>query len=244
MFDLTAGTIDRPFLDEHASATVLSVAAHVAIIGSVGWILMFSVSDKLPEVPTMMAFVATTPPPPPPPPPPPVPQGVKAARTSKPAPTTGPTFTAPSEIPVGIEPENGLDLGDEGGVEGGVEGGIPGGVVGGLLDNRINEAPPPPPPPPAKPRRVGGDIQAPALISRVEPDYPPVAVSGKISGTVILEATVDETGAVTDVSVLRSLPVLDKAAAKAVKQWRYQPLVLNGTPVPFILVVTVTFSLR
>ena len=58
MFDLTAGTIDRPFRDQHASATVLSVAAHVAIVGSVAWVLLFSVSDKLPEVPTMMAFVA------------------------------------------------------------------------------------------------------------------------------------------------------------------------------------------
>jgi protein TonB len=107
----------------------------------------------------------------------------------------------------------------------------------------INEAPPPPPPA-AKPRRVGGDIQAPALVKRVEPNYPGVAVAGKVSGTVILEATVNETGAVTEVNVLRSIILLDQAAIKAVKQWRYQPLVLNGTPVPFILVVTLTFSLR
>jgi protein TonB len=104
--------------------------------------------------------------------------------------------------------------------------------------------PPPPPPPPAKPRRVGGDLQAPALIHRVEPDYPGVAVSAKVSGTVILEATVNEAGAVTDVKVLRSILLLDQAAIKAVKQWRYQPLVLNGQRVPFILVVTLTFSLR
>ena len=112
----------------------------------------------------------------------------------------------PSEIPVGIQPESGIDLGDEGGVVGGVEGGIPGGVLGGILGGMVNEAPPPPPPPPpAKPRRVGGDMQAPALISRVEPDYPAVAVAGKVSGTVILEATVNEAGAVTDVRVLRSI---------------------------------------
>jgi protein TonB len=149
----------------------------------------------------------------------------------------------PTEVPDGIQPESGLDLRDEGGVVGGVEGGIPGGVLGGLLGAMINEAPPPPPPP-AKPRRVGGELQAPALIHRVEPNYPGVAVAGKVSGTVILEATVDEAGAVTDVTVLRSVLLLDQAAVKAVRQWRYQPLVLNGTPVPFILVVTVTFSLR
>jgi protein TonB len=246
MFGLTAGTIERPFRDQHASATVLSVVTHVAVVGSVAWVLLFSINDKLPEVPSMMAFVAMAPAPsPPPPPPPPAAKTAKPVEASKPIPSTGPTFTVPSEVPVGIQPESGIDLSDEGGVVGGVEGGIPGGVLGGILGGMINEAPPPPPPPPpAKPRRVGGDIQAPALISRVEPDYPAVAVSGKISGTVILEATVDAAGVVTDVSVLRSLPVLDKAAVKAVRQWRYQPLVLNGIAEPFILVVTVTFTLR
>jgi periplasmic protein TonB len=246
MFDLTAGTIERPFRDKHTSATVLSVATHVAVLGSVAWVVLFSATDKLPQVPSMMAFVAAAPAPsPPPPPPPPAAKAVKAAQTPKPAPTTGPTFTVPSEIPVGIQPESGIDLGDEGGVVGGVEGGIPGGVLGGILGGMINEAPPPPPPPPpAKPRRVGGDIQAPALVHRVEPEYPGAAVAGKISGTVILEATVNEAGAVTDVTVLRSILLLDQAAVKAVKQWRYQPLILNGQPAPFILVVTLTFTLR
>jgi protein TonB len=244
MFDLTAGTIERPFRDKHAAATVLSVATHAAALGSIAWALLFSVSDKLPEVPTMMAFVAAAPaPPPPPPPPPPAAKAVKAVQASQPAPTTGPTFTVPSEVPVGIHPESGIDLSDEGGVVGGVEGGIPGGVLGGILGRMVEEAPPPPPPPP-KPRRVGGDIQAPALIHRVEPVYPGVAIASKVTGTVILEATVNESGVVTDVNVLRSIILLDQAAIKAVKQWRYQPLVLNGEPVPFILVVTVTFSLR
>src|SRR5688500_5242872 len=202
MFDLTAGTIDRPFRDTHATATVLSVATHAAILGGIGWVLLFSISDKLPEVPTMMAFVAAAPAPapPPPPPPPPAAKAVKAVQASKPAPTTGPTFTVPSEVPVGIHPESGIDLSDEGGVVGGVEGGIPGGVLGGILGGMIDEPPPLPTPPP-KPRRVGGEIQAPALIHRVEPDYPGVAVAGKISGTVILEATVNESGVVTDVNV-------------------------------------------
>jgi len=247
VFDLTAGTIERPFLDKHASATVFSIATHAVIVGSVAWFVLFSVADQLPEVPQMMAFVAAAPAPtPPPPPPPPAPKGVKAAQPSKPAPTHGPTFTVPAEIPVGIQPESGIDLGDEGGVVGGVEGGIPGGVLGGILGGMVDEAPPPPPPPPppAKPRRIGGELQAPALIKRVEPDYPGVAVAGKVSGMVILEATVNESGVVTDVNVLRSIRLLDQAAIKAVKQWRYQPLILNGTPVPFILVVTLTFTLR
>lgn len=244
MFDLTAGTIERPFLDKHASATVLSVATHAAVIGSVAWVVLFSTPDTLPQVPSMMAFVAAAPAPSPPPPPPPAaPKGAKAAQPSKPLPTTGPTFTVPTEVPVGIQPESGIDLGDEGGVVGGVEGGIPGGVLGGLLGGMVNEAPPPPPPP-VKPKHVGGELQAPALIHRVEPEYPAMAVGAKVSGTVILEATVNEAGMVTDVTVLRSILMLDQAAIKAVKQWRYAPLMLNGQPVPFILVVTLTFTLR
>jgi protein TonB len=246
MFDLTAGTIDRPFRDKHGSATAVSLAAHVAVVATVVWGVMFSVSETMPEVPAMMAFVAEAPAPPPPPPPPPPPASVARAAQAKPVPTNGPTFVAPAAIPVGIQPESGIDLFDgEGGVVGGVEGGIPGGVLGGVLGGMVAEVlPPPPPPPPKAPTRIGGDIKPPALIHRVEPEYPPVAVSGKIQGLVILEAEVNEAGVVTDVRVLRPMLLLDEAAIKAVKQWRYQPLVLNGTPVPFILTVTLNFSLR
>ncbi len=244
MFDLTADTLERPFRDKHVSATLFSIATHAAVLGSIAWVVLFSVNDTLPHVPAMMAFVAEAPvPSPPPPPPPPASRGTRAAQPAKPVSTTGPTFTVPAEIPVGIQPETGIiDLGGEGGVVGGVEGGIPGGVLGGFLGGIVAEVLPPPPPP--KPRRIGGDIQAPALLHRVEPNYPRVAISGKVSGTVILEATVNEAGAVTEVQVLRSILLLDQAAVRAVKQWRYQPLVLNGQPVPFILVVTLTFSLR
>ena len=57
----------------------------------------------------------------------------------------------------------------------------------------------------------------------------------------ILEAQVGEDGSVKGVSVLRSIPLLDNAAMDAVKQWRYSPLVLNGTATPFVLTVTLTF---
>ena len=209
--------------------------------------MMFVVEDRLPEVRTVMAFVAELPAAPPvPPPPPAAPRVVRAAQPTKPAPTPGPTFIAPTEIPDGIQPKPGIDLGDEGGVVGGVEGGIPGRRSRRNTrrhGHRCHAAT-------AAARSVETQtrrwriLQAPALIHRVEPDYPGVAVSGKVSGTVILEATVNQRGEVTDVSVLRSIPLLDKAAIKAVKQWRYQPLVLNGLPEPFILTVTVTFSLR
>jgi protein TonB len=91
--------------------------------------------------------------------------------------------------------------------------------------------------------RVGGELKAPALIERVEPDYPLLAVRAQVQGVVILEAVVDRQGRVEDVRVLRSIPLLDQAAIAAVRQWRYSPLFLNGKPERFVLTVTVSFSL-
>lgn len=122
-----------------------------------------------------------------------------------------------------------------------------GGIVGGLVPTGALPPPPTPPPPPPVDRgpvRVGGAITAPALVSRVEPEYPPLAVRAQVQGVVILEAIVDRQGRVEDVQILRSIPLLDAAAVTAVKQWRYSPLLLNGQPERFVLTVTVSFSLN
>ncbi len=61
---------------------------------------------------------------------------------------------------------------------GGVEGGVPEGVLGGIVGGLPNDVPPPPPPPaPRGPVRIGGQIEMPALVHRVEPVYPQMAVS-------------------------------------------------------------------
>lgn len=100
-----------------------------------------------------------------------------------------------------------------------------GGIVGGLISERPPPPLPPPPTPPAAvardPVRIGGELKAPALIERVEPEYPPFAVRAQVQGVVILEAIVDGHGRVEDVRVLRSIPLLDKAAVAAVRRWRY-----------------------
>ena len=64
-----------------------------------------------------------------------------------------------------------------------------------------------------------------------------------MEGVVILEATVGRDGRVEDVEVLRSVPLLDGAAIEAVRQWVYDPLLLNGQAERFILTVTVSFGL-
>jgi periplasmic protein TonB len=242
MFDLITGKA-RHIPSKPGVPLLISLSAQLALVGAVVVPVLFFVG-ALPEVPTVMAFVAEAPTPPPPPPP-------AAAKTptppARPVATTG---AAPIEAPPAIRPEPVIDPGALG-IPGGVEGGIPGGVVGGVVGGLPGDIPPPPPPPPPTPPpprtpiRVGGQIQAPALAKRVEPVYPDIAVSARIRGVVILEANVDKDGRVVDVRVLRSANLLlDAAAITAVRQWQYRPLILNGVPEPFVLTVVLTFDLR
>jgi protein TonB len=105
---------------------------------------------------------------------------------------------------------------------------------------------PPPPPPPAQPRipRVGQGIREPKKIVHVAPEYPEIARRAGVQGTVVLEAILDATGRVESVRVLRSQALLDEAAIRAVRQWRYSPTELNGVPVPVLMTITVNFNLN
>jgi protein TonB len=123
----------------------------------------------------------------------------------------------------------------EGGVAGGVPGGVIGGIVGGLPDA--------PPPPAQKAIRVGGQIQRPKKLKDVSPVYPDIAKQARVQGVVILECTISPQGKVTDVKVLRGIPLLNESAIAAVRQWVYTPTLLNGVPVPVIMTVTVNFKL-
>ena len=92
---------------------------------------------------------------------------------------------------------------------------------------------------------IGGDVRAPVLIARAEPEYPEAARRIHLEGLVILEAIISADGAVGDIRVVHSAnPLLDAAAEKAVRQWRYRPATLNGRAVSVYLTVTVTFGLR
>ena len=215
----------------------LSIIAHVVLFAAV-IIIPLMATDVLPTPPSMMAFVGAPPTPPPPPPPPPA----SAAPPPKtPTPVANPN-AAPVEAPKEIIPET-PSVGVSEGVPGGVEGGVPGGVMGGVVGG-LPEAPPPPPPPPQAPVRVGGAIKQPTKLKNVPPVYPPIAQSARVSGVVIIEATIGADGKVKDAKVLRSIPLLDQAALDAVKQWVFTPTLLNNVPVPVIMTVTVNFTLQ
>jgi TonB family protein len=90
---------------------------------------------------------------------------------------------------------------------------------------------------------AGGAIKPPTRLVNVAPEYPQEAQDAKIQGVVILDATIAEDGSVSDVEVLKSIPQLDLAAIAAVKQWRFEPTLLNGVAVPVKITTTVNFSL-
>jgi TonB family protein len=92
------------------------------------------------------------------------------------------------------------------------------------------------------PIRVGGSVETPRKIRDVAPVVPAAARDAGVFGTVILEITIDPEGAVRNARVLRSIPLLDAAAIEAVREWRYEPTVLNDKPVSVMLVVPLTFQ--
>lgn len=158
--------------------------------------------------------------------------------------------TAPTDVrmPVSLQPERDTPADPPGPVSqdapidaviGPVGSGVPAGFGSGF-------AVPPPPPvaqPPA-PVRPGGSIREPKKILDVAPVYPSIAAGARIEGIVILEAVINERGGVERMKVLRSVALLDGAAIEAVKQWRYTPTLLNGTPVPVLLTITIKFTLH
>ena len=237
MFELISGE-HRQVPHRDIGPMLVSSAVHLLALGAIIAIPLLYIGADYPQVPDMLAFVVATPAPPPPAPPPPA-GGAKSA-AAKPVPTSG-RDAAPVETPTDIGPEAQIDSGIESEVPGGVEGGVPGGIIGGLPP----DIPPPPPPQVERgPIRTGGELKAPALVRRVAPVYPDLAVRAQVQGVVILEAVVGRDGRVEDVKVLRSIPLLDAAAVDAVRQWQYSPLLLNGKPERFIVTVTLSFNVK
>ncbi|HMD44149.1 MAG TPA: TonB family protein [Candidatus Acidoferrum sp.] len=96
---------------------------------------------------------------------------------------------------------------------------------------------------PAVPLPVGGEVKPAELRKSVPPIYPPTAKSQRVAGDVKLDALIDADGNVTATRVLSGPVLLHQAAAAAVKQWKYQPAVLDGKPTAMHLTVTVQFRL-
>jgi len=97
---------------------------------------------------------------------------------------------------------------------------------------------------PAAPLAVGGDVKAARLVKSVPPVYPVVARTQRIAGNVSIDAVVETDGNVSTMKVLSGPAILHRAALDAVKQWHYEPAMLNGKPTASHLTVTVQFRLQ
>jgi periplasmic protein TonB len=159
----------------------------------------------------------------------------------------------PAGVPGGIDGgvAGGVVGGQVGGVVGGVIGGEKGGVLGGQVGGKVggtgtgaegngsgDRAQP------AGPLRVGGDVKAPVIVSKYEPKYTEPARQARVTGIVIVEATINKQGEVENVNVIKGLPMgLSDQAVDAVKRWRFRPGTLNGEPVDVIFNLTVNFKM-
>ena len=227
----------------------ISLLVHLLAIGALVVFPLLLAEANLPEIQVTNVLIITPPLPTPPPPPPPplgrrrgsgVAKAAKEKEDIKPPVFFG-RLVAPIEVPVTIDEDEGSDFGVEGGVpwgvlggvEGGVEGGVVGGVLGGVLDGAL---------PSEQPFFVSGR-KVPRLIKQVKPEYPPEAFASRLQAVVIVEAVTDIYGRVNRARIISGHPVFQAAALAAVRQWLYEPYIIDGVPRPIYFTVSITFGL-
>ena len=231
-----------------AFATTTSFVVNcLAIVVALLVPLLFT--ENLPKAQLLTFLVA--PPPPPPPPPPAAAQVQKVVRQLETEVLSSGALRTPTKIPNKVEmikedvappPISG------GGVVGGVPGGIPGGqlggVIGGIVNATSNMAAVPKFVPVVPQRvRISQGVTKGLLIHRVEPPYPPLAKAARVQGEVVLSAIIDVNGQITNLQLVSGHPMLVPSDIAAVREWRYKPYLLNGTPVEVETTITVIFSL-
>jgi periplasmic protein TonB len=222
----------------HRTFTVVSIVVHSLVVAAVCIAQLLAVGD-LPDPHAPLTFAGAMPirvidiPLP----------AQRRSASSAPAASSSAAMATPLEAPNEIGAERSArhrttDVTDTVGVERGISS-----IDGFGVVEAIENVPPPAAPRPQSPVRLHAGMQPPRKVVHVDPIYPPIAQSARIEGTVILETVIGIDGRVTSVRVLRSIPLLDQAAMDAVRRWSFTPTLLNGTPVPVAMTVTVRFAL-
>jgi TonB family protein len=224
----------------------VSILVHGLLIAVVIAYPLLSTIDQLPGVKVISVSLAA-------PPAPTVPIGRKGGggrkkprenaeqQQTQPKPITPGRIVVPVVIPQEIEEESIKDIGIGEGFGPGIDGapeGDPNGVPGApnflLGDGPIqNQAA----------TRIS-HVQKPRLIKKVEPIYPHPALISRTQGRVIVEAVTDIYGKVIKTTVISGHPLLKPAAVQAVRQWVYEPYIIDGIPKPVIFTVSVNFKLH
>ncbi len=238
-----------------------TVAASFALqILGIGVLILIPliVTEKLPQAQLRDLFFA---PPVPPPAGPKTPPNVKIVAAEKlppqvkpGGPLTEPTYIPPKPQMVVDPPQETAGIGPQTGPyvpsSIGAAGPATNSVIADFL--RSTERTPPPrqapvvkPPEPKKPEplRVSMGVQEAKIIHKVIPSYPPLAIQARVSGVVRLSAIIGADGRIRELRITNGHPLLTQAAIDAVRQWRYQPTLLNGEPVEVITTIEVYFNL-
>ena len=225
-------------------ATTFSFALQCVAIGIL-LILPLMFTEALPTQQLLTMLV--TAPPPPPPPPPAVAQVVKIVQTDV---LSSGQLRTPTRIPRKVEmireeesPPPNMSGGVIGGIPGGIPGGQLGGVIGGIISSSATSTVIIPRIEPVKRIRISQGVTQGMVISKIEPTYPKLALSARVTGEVLVKAIISREGTITEIQVVRGHPILVPAAVAAVKQWRYRPYLLNGMPVEVETYITVTFQI-
>jgi protein TonB len=224
---------------------VVAVIVHIVIVAALV-LIPLAFLQRI-DTENMQAMYLTMPRPPAPAPPPPSAPDLPVKRAVPHFHAA--TITMPTAIPkkiVEVKDESAPEV-NAGGVTGGTLGGETGGVLGGVLGG-VGNGPAPPPPPPAAVKKgihqVGGDVKPPRAISTPQPEYPVVARTAKIEGSVVIEAVIDEEGNVVQARAVSGPGLLIAAALQAVLKWKYEPTILDGMPAAVRMQVTVGFHLH
>jgi protein TonB len=214
-----------------------------AVILGIALLIPLYYTEELPKA-QLLTFLVAPPPPPPPPPPAAAVQHVQHVVQTD---IVNGQLRTPTRIPKKIQqivedapPPSVAIQGVVGGVPGGIPGGVPNGVIGSILSSVPTAAPQLAPP---KVVRVSSGVSAGMLIRKVTPNYPPLARQARVQGSVMLEAVIAADGTIEDLKVISGHPMLVKAAVDAVKQWKYRPYLLNGSPVEVQTQIQVNFTL-
>ena len=94
-----------------------------------------------------------------------------------------------------------------------------------------------------EPVELSEDLSRRLLLQQVLPSYPEKAVRERLQGPVVLQAFIARDGTIQDLKLIRGSFLLGQAAYRAVRQWRYQPYLINGRAVEAQTLVTVDFKL-
>ncbi len=221
----------------------ISILFHSLLVAAIITVPLMMADTHFPEVKVMNVFMVAPKPPSPPPPPRGSGESGKIKKRPdgkkvKPKPQTPKSneLIAPPEIPNEIKEEP-IDFSEFGGGGPGIiaDGAPDWGENDPIFETKVD--------PQAKPIPIN-QIEMPKLIKRVAPQYPIAPLKAHIQGIVEIEACTDIYGRVVNVKVIRGHRLLRNAAVHAVKQWVYEPYMINGVPKPVKFTVEIHFRLQ